>query len=108
MWSQYFLCKENTLGFTLEACRRAEYAKKSGRLTGEPLIDPEKEAPYIAELVDNLRAVLESEERKAIYDKVVAWLYCIEADYHLGRITLEELLERLEEYIEPRQEYKEK
>lgn len=105
MWSQFVLCKENTLGFTLEACRRAEYAKKSGRLTEEPLIDPEKEAPYIAELVDDLRAVLESEEKKAIYDKVVAWLYCIEADYHLGRITLEELLERLEEYIEPRDEY---
>lgn len=105
MWSQFVLCKENALGFTLEACRRAEYAKKSGRSTEEPLIDPEKEAPYIAELVDDLRAVLESEEKKAIYDKVVAWLYCIEADYHLGRITLEELLERLEEYIEPRKEY---
>lgn len=106
MWSQYALCKENTLGFTLEACRRAEFAKKSGRVTEEPLIDPEKEAPYIAELADDLRAVLESEEqKKAIYDKVVAWLYCIEADYHLGRITLEELLEQLEEYIEPREEY---
>ncbi|MDE5747557.1 MAG: hypothetical protein K2I21_08270 [Acetatifactor sp.] len=105
MWSQFVLCKENALGFTLEACRRAEYAKKSGRSTEEPLIDPEKEAPYIAELVDDLRAVLESEEKKVIYDKVVAWLYCIEADYHLGRITLEELLERLEEYIEPREEY---
>lgn len=106
MWSQYALCKENTLGFTLEACRRAEFAKKSGRVTEEPLIDPEKEAPYIAELADDLRVVLESEEqKKAIYDKVVAWLYCIEADYHLGRITLEELLEQLEEYIEPREEY---
>lgn len=106
MWSQYALCKENTLGFTLEACRRAEFAKKSGRVTEEPLIDLEKEAPYIAELADDLRVVLESEEqKKAIYDKVVAWLYCIEADYHLGRITLEELLEQLEEYIEPREEY---
>lgn len=106
MWSQFVSCKENTLGFTLEACRRSEYAKKSGKVMEEPLMDPEKEAPYIAELVDDLRAVLESEEqKKAIYDKVVAWLYCVEADYHLGRITLEELLERLEEYIEPREEY---
>ena len=106
MWNQYILCKENTLGFTLEACRRAEYAKKKGIVTQEPLIDQEKEAPYIAELSDDLRAVLESEEKKnAIYDKVVAWLYCIEADYHLGRITLEELLEKLEKYLEPNEEY---
>lgn len=106
MWSQYILCKENTLGFTLEACRRAEYAKKRGIVTKEPLIDQEKEAPYIAELADDLRAVLESEEQKnVIYDKVVAWLYCIEADYHLGRITLEELLEKLEKYLEPNEEY---
>lgn len=106
MWSQYILCKENTLGFTLEACRRTEYAKKRGGVTKEPLIDLEKEAPYIAELADDLRAVLESEEQKnAIYDKVVARLYCIEADYHLGRITLEELLEKLEKYLEPNEEY---
>lgn len=106
MWSQYILCKENTLGFTLEACRRAEYAKKRGIVTKEPLIDQGKEAPFIAELADDLRAVLESEEQKnAIYDKVVAWLYCIEADYHLGRITLEELLEKLEKFLEPNEEY---
>lgn len=105
MWRQFILCKENTLGFTLEACRRAEFAK-SGILTDGTMIDMEKEASYIAELTGDLRAVLESEEqRSAIYDKVVAWIYCIEADYHLGRITLEELLERLEEYLEPHEEY---
>lgn len=106
MWRQYILCKENTLGFTLEACRRLEYAKKRGVMAEGAVIDPEKEAPYIAQLAGDLRAVLESEEQKsAIYDKVVAWLYCIEADYHLGRITLEELLDKLEEYLEPHEEY---
>lgn len=106
MWRQYVLCKENTLGFTLEACRRAEYDKKMGIRTGEAMIDPEKEAPYIAKLNGDLRAVLESEEQKsAISDKVVAGIYCIEADYHLGRISLEELLERLEEYLESNEEY---
>ncbi|MCM1193802.1 MAG: hypothetical protein NC389_15415 [Acetatifactor muris] len=106
MWREYVLCKENALGFTLEACRRWEYARKRGVPASEPVIDPQEEADAIAELAGDLRAVLESEEQKdAIYDKVVAWLYCIEADYHLGRITLEELLDRLEEYLEPHEEY---
>lgn len=106
MLSQYVNCKENVLGFTLEACRRAEQAKKKNDAAGAALIDPVKEAPYIERLAEDLREVLESEELKGIiYDKVVAWLYCIEADYHLGRITLEELLRKLEEFLEPHEEY---
>ncbi len=106
MKGQYIICKENVLGFTLEACRRAEQARKNGDTAGGALIDPVKEAPYIEKLAEDLRAVLDSEEQKnVLYDKVVARLYCIEADYHLGRITLEELLEKLEEYLEPHEEY---
>lgn len=106
MRHQYTLCKENTLGFTLEACRRAEYEKKQGGVAKGSGIDLKKEAPFMEELTDDLRAVLESEEQKSIIsDKVVAGLYCTEADYHLGRITLEELLDKLEEYMEPHEEY---
>ncbi|MCM1058408.1 MAG: hypothetical protein NC517_12490 [Firmicutes bacterium] len=106
MWREYIFCKENVLAFTLEACRRGEYAKKRGVPAAEPVIDPTEEAAAIAELAGDLRAVLESEEqRNAVYDKVLAWLYCIEADYHLGRITLEELLDRLEGYLAPHEEY---
>lgn len=105
MRSHYIVCKENTLGFTLEACRRAAYAQKSKKVPKEPLIDPLQAAPYIEELSGELCGVLASKEQQSmIYDKVVAGLYCLEADYHLGKITLEELLERLEDYMEPREE----
>lgn len=106
MKPQYVICKENVLGFTLEACRRAEQARKKKDAAGAALIDPVKEAADIERLADDLRAVLDSEEQKGIlYDRVVARLYCIEADYHLGRITLEELLGKLEEFLEPNGDY---
>lgn len=108
MRHQYILCKENTLGFTLEACRRAEaeHEKKQDGAADGAGIDVKKEAPYIEELTGDLQAVLEADECKSIIsDRVVAWLYCTEADYHLGRITLEELLEKLEAYMEPREDY---
>ena len=107
MAAQYVMCRENVLGFTLEACRRTELAKKRG-LAPEPefAIEPEKEAPLIQELTEALREVLEAENvRQLVGDRVVAGLYCAQAEYHLGRMTLEELLSRIEEYAKPCDDY---
>lgn len=107
MAAQYIRCQENVLGFTLEACRRAEHAKKKGSVPdGEPLIEVEKELPYIEELSHALQEALEAENvQSVITDRVVARLYCAQAQYHLGRLTMEELLQRFEEISRPQEDY---
>lgn len=105
---QFARCGENALGFTLEALRREDYAKKKGEnVSGsEYTIDIEKEAPFIEELMRFTEEALESENsRKTITDRVVAGLYCAEAAYHLGKITMEELLKKIDEYSEQREDY---
>lgn len=107
MAAQYVMCRENVLGFTLEACRRAELAKKRGLAPApEFAIEPQKEAPFIQELTEALQEALASEKvQQLIGDRVVAGLYCVQAAYHLGRMTLEELLSRIEEYAKPHDDY---
>ncbi|MDE7298786.1 MAG: hypothetical protein K2N94_08140 [Lachnospiraceae bacterium] len=101
---QYIMCKQNILAFALEACRRASHAKKTG--AAGTWIDLKKEAPLIEELAADLEGILGSEHtRDMISDKVVARLYCAQAAYHLGMLSLEELLGRFEEYAAPHEEY---
>lgn len=105
--AQYVMCRQNVLGFILEACRRAELAKKRG-LAPEPefTIDLEKEAPFVQELAEALQEALDAENvQRIIGDRVVAELYCAQAAYHLGRLTLEELLSRIEDYARPHEDY---
>lgn len=107
MAAQYVMCRENVLGFILEACRRAELAKKRG-LAPEPefAIDLKKEAPFIQELAEALQEALNAENvQRLIGDRVVAGLYCAQAAYHLGRLTLKELLSRIEDYARPHEDY---
>lgn len=102
---QFARCCENVLGFTLEALRRADYDKKKGG-KGAPIIDIKKEAHYIEELMLITEKALNSENvRNIIPDRVVGKLYCIQAAYHLGKITMEELLNKLEEYSEQHEDY---
>lgn len=100
-------CGENALGFTLEALRRMEFAKKKGEKGDNvPFIDMEKEAPFIEELMRSNEKALESEKvQEVLPDRVVAKLYCIQAAYHLGKITIEELLKGLEECSEQKEDY---
>lgn len=106
MVPQYVMCQANALAFTLEACRRAEYAAKCGTTLDEPTIAIEKEAPLIAELGKTLEAVLASDDAQNIMpDKVVIRLYCVQAAYHTGAISIEELLDKLEEYSKPQKEH---
>lgn len=107
MAARYVSCRENVLGFTLEACRRTELARKTGiEPNADNSIDIEKEAPYIEELSQALREALEAENaRSVIGDRVVAGLYCVQAEYHLGRLSMEELLCRIQEYARPHDDY---
>lgn len=100
-------CGENALGFTLEALRRMEYSKKKGEISADtPFVDIEKEAPYIEEIMRFNEEALKSEKAQDMFhDRVVTKLYCVQAAYHLGKITLEELLEEIEKCSQPREEY---
>jgi len=106
METQYVMCKVNALAFTLESCRRMEYAKKRKRVSEEPVLDIEKEADLIGELSGELEKVLTLKDAQSmISDRVLIRLYCAQADYHLGKITLEELLGQIEEYSVPKEDY---
>lgn len=109
MAAMYVRCRQNVLGFTLEVCRRTEQARKAGVAPDAVnRIDIEKEAPYIEELSNALREALEAENvQSVIGDRVVAGLYCVQAEYHLGRLTMEELLCRIQEYAVPHDDYNE-
>lgn len=105
---QLVRCGLNTLGFTLEALRRAEFAQKSGEKSAknEPVIDLERDVPVIEELVTLIEDALGSENpEKALPDRVVAKLYCVQTAYHLGKISLENLLEKLNEYSVQQEDY---
>ena len=105
MYAQFIMCKANALAFALEACRRTEYAQKTGTILQETVIDIEKEAPLIARLGKELEEVLAREDVQTIIaDKVVTRIYCAQAAYHTGAITIHELLAKLEEYSKPREE----
>ncbi|MCM1181900.1 MAG: hypothetical protein NC337_00815 [Roseburia sp.] len=103
----YVRCRQNVLGFTLEACRRAAQAQKRGIAPdGAPLIDVEAALPYIEELSCALQEALDAENvRSVIADRVVARLYCVQAQYHLGRLSMEELLRQFEEISRPQEDY---
>ncbi len=106
MLSQFIMCQTNTLAFALEACRRAAYADKYKVQLHEPMIDLAKAAPLIAELRNDLETILDSENASSlITDKVTSRMYCVQAAYHLGELSLEELLEKLEEYSKPVEEH---
>lgn len=106
MLSQYISCKTNALAFALEACRRAEYARKYHLTLSEPMIDLESEVPLIAELRDELQAILISKTMEnTISDRVILQLYCAQASYHLGQLTMEELLRQTERCSMPRDDY---
>ncbi|MCM1037954.1 MAG: hypothetical protein NC434_01425 [Ruminococcus sp.] len=106
MYPQYVMCKANALAFALEACRRTEYAVKNGLPLKENPIDLETEAPLIARLGKELEEVLAREDvQDIIADRVVIHIYCAQAAYHTGALTIHELLARLEEYSRPDPEH---
>ncbi|MCM1055753.1 MAG: hypothetical protein NC394_09575 [Bacteroides sp.] len=81
-------CGENALGFLLEAIRQMTHSD----ISAVP-IDLRQERPYIQEIVAELRKLLNSGNPGNILpDRIVAELYCAQADYHLGETDIEQLL----------------
>jgi len=101
METEYAMCKMNVLAFALEAFRRAEQARKYGTALEGPINEIGREAGLIEELAADLAA---GAERGLVSDRVLAKLYCVQADYHLGKIGIEELLGRIEEYSVPQED----
>lgn len=103
---KYIACKMHVLAYALDSCRSRESFFKNNDIPTSPMIDLEKEAPLIRELRDDLLAVLESEEQRSVVpDKVILRICCAQASYHLGEMSMEELLKMHDEYSQPRKEH---
>ena len=103
----YTLFKINSLAYAVDACLRTEDAKKRGVTLSEPLIDLDLEAPLMEEFQQELERVLASEQvQSLIHDRVSVKINLAQVDYHLGKISLDELLARLEEYSKPQEDYR--
>ncbi|MCH5324663.1 MAG: hypothetical protein J1E39_05555 [Eubacterium sp.] len=100
------LLKMNALGYALSACFKTEEYKRRGITLSEPLIDLEKYAPLMDKFRQELEEILLSEQvQSLIYDRVSVKLYLAQTDFHLGKITLDELFEKIKEYSVPLEEY---
>ena len=79
------------------SCLRTEYEKRQGITPAEPVIDLKKEAPMMEEIKRHLLSYLTRKETAGGGLRVYIPLYTARADYHLGNITLEELLAQVKE-----------
>ena len=101
----YAMFKSNALGYALLACLLTEDAENRGITLSEPLIDLETYAPIIEEFVQELKAILESDQAKRLLsDRVTVQFAIAQTDYHMGRISLDELLARMEQYMQPQED----
>lgn len=90
----------------VDACGKEEYSKKHAIILDTPTINLEETAPVMEELCCDLEKVLASEHAQhLIGDRVAVQLGIAQARYHMGKITIEELLERIEEYSQPHENY---
>ena len=102
----YILFKTNALAYALYACLQVEDAARCGTALEEPLIDMENDAPMMVEFRNELEETLASEQaQQLIFDRVSVRSYIAQVDYHLGVITSDQLLAKLEEYFVPHGDY---
>lgn len=94
------------LDMAIISCLRAEYAQKSGITLTEPVIDLEKDAPMMEEIKRHLSAVLARKDAAEIMvgSRVYSQICILRADYHLGNITIEEMLARVKECSKPQED----
>ena len=101
----YAMFKSNALGYALLACLLTEDAENRGAPLAQPFIDLETYAPIMEEFVRELKAILESDRAKYLLsDRVTIQFAIAQTDYHMGRISLEELLARMERYMQPKED----
>lgn len=101
----YIGCETYVLYFAMMAWYKACAPNADGSFAGM-LKDLEDNRDLIAEVADDLRAVLESEQVcSLVADRMTTAYYVDQADYYLGRITIEEMLARTEELTRPREDH---
>lgn len=101
----YIQCKTYVLGFAMSAWYKT-FAPNSGAPSAAVLEDLEKNADVIEELADDLRAVVKSDQALTLLsDRLTTWYYIAQADFYLGKITMEEMLARTEELTHPHEDY---
>ena len=104
---QYTACKTYVLGFAMGAWHKAEYAPPGDAASAATLEYLQNERGLIQELADELKALLLSDKACELFpDRVTTWYYLAQADYYLGRITMQELLSRAEALTHPQEDYR--
>lgn len=91
----YTFYEAGVLEVVMPFCIKAEHAKKRGIVLQEPVIDLDKEASLLEDMARHLATILEREDDMGADVRASIPLYIAEIDYHLGKITMEELLKRI-------------
>ena len=106
MKHDYYTFKYFALSNAVLACQKMEDAQKSGIILEKPPIDLAKEAPLMEEFLGELEDVLASEDVHSLFfDAVSIKLVTLETEYYLGKLTVEELLAKIEECSQLHEEY---
>ena len=102
----FIRCKTYVLGFAMAAWHKAEYAPPGNAAAAATIKYLENESSLIKELADELRAILNSSEaRELLPERVVTSYYIAQADYYLGKLTIEQMLARTQELTHPQEDY---
>ena len=102
----FIRCKIYVLGFAMTAWHKAEYAPQGDAAAAAAMRYLEDESDLIRELADELRAILNSPEaRELLPERVVTAYYIAQADYYLGKLTIEQMLARTQELAQPQEDY---
>ena len=102
----YAMFKSNALGFALLGCLTAEAAMNRGITLSEPPVDLAQYGSVIDEFSQELKGILASDRAESLLsDRIAIKFNIAQADYHMGRITLNELLALMEEYLQPQADY---
>ena len=108
LWMQheYYAFRALALEHAVLACQKIEDAKKKGITLEELSTDLEKETSQMEEFVQDLKNALASDNAHLIFaDRVTTKLEILQTEYYLGKITIEELLTKIEECAQPHEEY---
>ena len=101
----FLVLKSNALAYALDACLKTEDAQNRGITLPEPPIDLEQYAPIMEEFAGELKAILQSDQaRDLLQDRITTAFAIAQTDYHLGKISLDRLLARMEEYLQPQKD----